>query len=220
MSYILEALKKLEEKRRRAETPNDLLTHHESAPLHVERRAPWHYVVLAALILNAGLLLWWLRPWQPSGAHRVEDHMESKASAAPPLPEAMARPERESGTPGKMTSESAPTTEGRDNNVIPDSPGRPAVATEQADLNVAQNKIGDRKVCNFNDLPPSVRQDLPAVTIAGHFYSSDPSSRIVVINGKIMREGQVIVGNMRLEQITPDGVVMSFQGYRFRRGVF
>ncbi len=216
MSYILEALKRLEEKRRGVERPHDLLSAWQSAPRSVGRRSSLVYFLLAALILNAGLLLWWLRPWQPALARRTEKNVES---TVPQTVVGQTGANREIAIDRAVQSVHAGSDEERERPVVPVSPARPAETGPE----YRRNEIsvsGSRKVYDLNDLPPSVRQDLPAVTIAGHFYSPDPSARVVVINGKMAREGQVVTGNLRLEQITPEGVVMSFQGYRFRRAVF
>jgi hypothetical protein len=63
MSFILDALKKLDHKQKPGSVP-DLLTVHE--PAHREpRKRPWLlYVILLALILNAGIIALWLHPWE------------------------------------------------------------------------------------------------------------------------------------------------------------
>ncbi|MGC1403062.1 MAG: hypothetical protein WA974_09060 [Thermodesulfobacteriota bacterium] len=63
MSYILEALKKVEQKRMQEESPESLalLGTPESGS---KKRLLWPYPVMAALILNAGVMLWWIGPWR------------------------------------------------------------------------------------------------------------------------------------------------------------
>lgn len=69
-------------------------------------------------------------------------------------------------------------------------------------------------------LPLSVRQDLPDISITGHIYSNEPASRIVNINGQILREGETVAADLKLEEITSDGIVLSFRGYRFHMRTF
>lgn len=71
----------------------------------------------------------------------------------------------------------------------------------------------------MEDLPLSVRQDLPAMTISVHAYSDNPAARLVGIDSRILREGDDVVAGLKLEQITPDGMILGFKGYRFSRGV-
>ncbi len=64
MSFILEALKKLEQKKQQGSVP-DLMTVHSSMPQQEKKnRSIWPYIILIALLLNAGILTVWLRPWQ------------------------------------------------------------------------------------------------------------------------------------------------------------
>lgn len=57
------------------------------------------------------------------------------------------------------------------------------------------------------------------MTISVHAYSGNPGKRLVGINNRILREGEYVVPGLKLEQITPDGMIFSYKGYSFRRGV-
>lgn len=71
MSYILDALKKSEEERQRGEIPG-LQTVQTNPVSKPHRRSYWPYVLMTVLLLNAGSVLWWLRPWQSDkGFHAV-----------------------------------------------------------------------------------------------------------------------------------------------------
>jgi hypothetical protein len=35
----------------------------------------------------------------------------------------------------------------------------------------------------------------------------------------MLHEGEYVASGLRLEQITPDGMIFSYKGYRFSRGV-
>jgi general secretion pathway protein B len=63
MSYILDALKKSNEERKRGTVP-DVLTVQETRAQVQGNRHWWPYLLFAALALNAGIFLWWLAPWQ------------------------------------------------------------------------------------------------------------------------------------------------------------
>ena len=68
------------------------------------------------------------------------------------------------------------------------------------------------------ELPPAIQQEIPAMTIQLHAYSSNPTERLVSINSRMLREGGSLAPGIRLEQITPDGMIFSYKGYRFQRG--
>jgi general secretion pathway protein B len=72
MSYILDALKKSEKERQRAVVP-DVLTVQELRSQAQKKRVWWPYLLLAALVINAGLLVWWLNPLQ-SEKTRAPEH--------------------------------------------------------------------------------------------------------------------------------------------------
>ena len=63
MSFILDALKKLEQKRQQGAVP-DLMTIHVPERQKHGKRALWPYLVLGALVLNAGILVAVFRPWK------------------------------------------------------------------------------------------------------------------------------------------------------------
>ena len=69
------------------------------------------------------------------------------------------------------------------------------------------------------ELPLAVRRDLPPMSIMVHAYSAQPADRLVGINNKLLHEGDEIAPGLRLEEITPDGMVLNYKGQRFHRGV-
>lgn len=71
----------------------------------------------------------------------------------------------------------------------------------------------------LKQLPVEVQKSLPELHISFHSYSIKPSARLVSIGGKILRQGQEIDDNLKLEKITVTGVVLNFNGKRFRLDV-
>ncbi|MFZ3137740.1 MAG: general secretion pathway protein GspB [Thermodesulfovibrionales bacterium] len=66
----------------------------------------------------------------------------------------------------------------------------------------------------LNELSASLKNALPPIRITSHLYRGD--SRLVSINGKIMSEGVNMGEGLFLDEITPEGVILSFRGHRFR----
>lgn len=66
----------------------------------------------------------------------------------------------------------------------------------------------------IRELPAHIQQQLPPFTMSVHGYAGDNNS-LIRLNNKIMREGSILEGRYRLEEITPDGAIFSYQGYRF-----
>ena len=61
----------------------------------------------------------------------------------------------------------------------------------------------------FEQLTGSLRLDV-------HVFASQPAERFVLINMKRYYQGQQLQEGPRLDEITADGVILSFRGERFR----
>lgn len=73
-----------------------------------------------------------------------------------------------------------------------------------------------RKPLHIMQLPLSVQEKLPEFHISAHVYfAKKPASRLASINGKIVREGHSLVPDLKVEEITSDGVIFSYQQYLF-----
>jgi general secretion pathway protein B len=65
-------------------------------------------------------------------------------------------------------------------------------------------------------MPPEFRQSVPAMRVNIHVYAPEESSRILYINNKPYHRGDEIPGGVKVEEIVPEGVVLQFQGQRFK----
>ena len=74
------------------------------------------------------------------------------------------------------------------------------------------------KVVRFQDIPSRIRDSIP-ISISMLSCSKRPSESWVNLNGTKMREGEQMASGPRVETITPDGVVFSYQGHSFYKGV-
>lgn len=73
-----------------------------------------------------------------------------------------------------------------------------------------------REPLHMMQLPSSIQEQLPEFRISAHVYfAKKPASRLASINGKIVREGQKLVPDLKVEEITSDGVIFSYRGYLF-----
>lgn len=110
MSYILDALRKSEQERQRG-TPQGLEAVYASASSRPGSKSGWQWLLGIALLLNAGLMMWWFEPWkgkQP-GTETIPAHSVRSSQTKAVLP--------------------APET----NNPIQGGDTRPAMASGQAD---------------------------------------------------------------------------------------
>ena len=59
------------------------------------------------------------------------------------------------------------------------------------------------------------RVGLPELKLELHVYSNRPQERVAFINSRKYREGDTLAEGPQVEQITPDGVVLSLRGSKF-----
>jgi general secretion pathway protein B len=64
-------------------------------------------------------------------------------------------------------------------------------------------------------LPKNVRKRLPDFVMTAHIYDRESSKRFVLINGIKTREGENSLEDITVEQILPDGAVLSYEGHKF-----
>ena len=218
MSYILDALRKSDQQRRRGAAPTLLVG--QATAVATKRPAFLAYGMLVAALVGAGVVIGWLRPWQteqaaPTGAELV---------AAKPL---ASTPRQPASAPSEMAPQPKPELQVQDAKppaqaapvLVPAKPQRPARAKPKTDGTPREANAGVQPVISMAELPLSIQQELPAMTISVHAYSGNPGKRLVGINNRILREGEYVVPGLKLEQITPDGMILSYKGYSFRRGV-
>ncbi|MDR9388952.1 MAG: general secretion pathway protein GspB [Wenzhouxiangella sp.] len=66
------------------------------------------------------------------------------------------------------------------------------------------------------ELPLSVREALPSLTLNVHVYAPVPENRFVLINGRRLQQGEVFgSGRLRVAEIRPEGALIDFDDYRF-----
>ncbi|HEY1393642.1 MAG TPA: general secretion pathway protein GspB, partial [Methylibium sp.] len=65
------------------------------------------------------------------------------------------------------------------------------------------------------DLPDEVRRSLPQLAIGGSVYSEAPGSRLLIVNGQPLHEGDQPAPGVVLERIKLKSAVMSYKGYRY-----
>lgn len=65
-------------------------------------------------------------------------------------------------------------------------------------------------------MPADFRASVPPLSLDVHVYAAANTSRFVLINMKKYHEGEKLAEGPQLVEITPDGVIMSYQGQQFR----
>jgi hypothetical protein len=120
---------------------------------------------------------------------------------------------------GRDTNEPTLGNNSRDN-AANDTAGNPddyAPATDpQSPLFKGHVKRGtDSGLVLYQDAAVVPGANLPQLRLDLHVYAARPQDRFALINMHKMHEGDALPEGVRLESITPDGVIMSHNGSRF-----
>jgi general secretion pathway protein B len=240
MSYILDALRKSEQQRRQGDTPAAHLTPSaEVAPVPVTR-VGLILLALALLLIGSagGFLLGGWQPWRDKPAPAQEaaapertaawapdsldlpNSSDSRLAATSPAIDvaetspllAAPAPEALPVTPTPPMPVPAPTPAP---SVSEPAPSRPASVTPTP----TPRPTAPTVVVAPAPPPPELEREIPPIRIAMHGYTPVARDRLVMIDGALLREGEAVAPGLRLEEITPDGVVLGYKGYRFHRSV-
>lgn len=71
---------------------------------------------------------------------------------------------------------------------------------------------------SFAELSPEARAQLPQVSVSGSTYSKNPALRMLIVNGKVLQEGQEISPGFKLETIGQRSAVLNHNGLRYSIG--
>lgn len=245
MSYILDALKKSERERKQGAVPDVLTVQEDVQKARGKRPLWPIIVAMALLlnlVLFGWLFAPWkigsgrnapaVLPADPeqqggilpetSPASSIEEQLPSRTTArdmqtsSPKWPAAAdnelhARPPRETVLQADIQPEPAPPAR------------QPEKTAKAADQQAAQPPEeapaalppAEDRIYRLKELPEQLKKTLPDFTITAFLYAATPSSRMVQINGQMLREGEDLSPGLKLEEITPDGVIMSSRSYRF-----
>lgn len=259
MSYILDALKKSEEERKRGSIPDPLAVQ-ESLLRAPKKKNIWPYLIIFVLALNAVVFSLWIYAPPPKKSVTPARSSSVRVDSG----DRISSPSAEKDTGGRATkglkaSDTSPTGEKvtSDNSVnistkqqlqqqvrvdanakiktlesrtAAAEPGRSPAKTaippadaenKRASAETKSDNIplpAPNRIYGLNELPPSLRQNLPDFVVSVFLYSEDPASRLVRVNGKMMKEGQFLDAGLKLEEIIPAGVLFSYKHYRFLIG--
>jgi hypothetical protein len=227
MSYILDALRKSDEKR------NMLNPSVETGPgkHHGRARLPLFIWVCIALAGTAFFGWWIAKRDQPvTTAPSAMIPAPERLPVATPHPQAD-KPESpaimtpaNAGHPASQAEQPAhPVHAGSAaESEAPTAPEGGALIKPAAPSGKKITAVTDphAPVPDYPDLPEEMLNSLPPIHIEGHIYDANPSARMIVINGHVRHEGQKIGKALVLEEITANGAILNYQGMLFRIGVF
>jgi len=222
MSYILDALRKAEAERERGSVPN---IHAQPAFAGAPARGarPRSRVWIAVAVVGVLLVIAAALPWFFM-ADRSAVPAPVAAAPAPvvaPMPVPTTMPASAAAAPAKVPAPTttAPTATAAAAPVqpapVPVRKPRPAPAVASAAAVTAAASATEERVYAMNELPDDIRRQLPGLSVGGSMYSTTPASRLVIVNGQVLHEGDRLTPELVLQQIKLKAAVFAFKGYRF-----
>jgi general secretion pathway protein B len=233
MSFILDALKKSESDRQRQSGPS--LFEVKVAP--PRRTLPVWAVAIAVLLgINVIVISWMLlrRPaQQPAAASpqptatAVHDAPAARAAITPPAQGSVASGQAAGAAPaaGVATPPAAPAGRSAALASGAQSAGQPPPGDNPSDNAPAVEPAATPGFATSGGGPatgdmPLYQQiatsdGLPALHLDMHVFADRPRDRFVLINMHRLGEGDTLPGGVHVEEIRPDGVVLTYQGTQF-----
>jgi general secretion pathway protein B len=212
MSYILEALKKSEQERQIGHVPDISMVQETPRPV-VFRWPRWLLIALVVNVLILSVIIW--RPWEMRTAQPDSQAMAPTSTPAPvpaetqPIVDAsVAEP---ASAPAVVHSEAPEVDLPAPVSQMPLPPPAPIYNPEPARIET-EPVLPPR----WQDLSIDERNNLPAPRIDVHVFAREPARRFVLINLRKYQEGDTIDGGATIESILADGIVLSYQGQRYR----
>ncbi|UAA37967.1 general secretion pathway protein GspB [Paraneptunicella aestuarii] len=86
---------------------------------------------------------------------------------------------------------------------------------EPAEQQKPLNQVVSPDVPRVDQMPGWILSSLPRMSFSAHMYASEPADRWVKVNDIELGEGDWVDGQLRIERIEPQHVILSFQGHEF-----
>jgi general secretion pathway protein B len=214
VSFILDALRKSEIERQRQSGPSMA----EFPVAREDRRLPVALVVIGFLLaVNLAVVLFFLL--RDDTAAPAPATAPAATGAAQPAPPPATQPLPAAPSPLESEALSADEYETEPPAVyyeppVTEAPGAPDPtllprADAGADIGPGVTTAGD----DFAAVAAAT--GLPQLTVDLHIYATDPAKRAVFINGHRYTRGARMAEGPLVEDITPDGALLSYRGRRF-----
>jgi len=234
MSYILEALKKAQAERQLGNAP----TIHAPPPMYAAPdRAQGGNRRYLAIGLGAGVLvalaaLLWLR--QDAGqpvrlaTASVTAPAPEPAPVSAPAPVAVSPPVAAATPPAApapaplvreaapVAAKPAPAPAKPKEAPRPAAPAASPAEPAHAEPTAVVAPAGEETLRSLQQLPESLRREIPQVTFGGYIYSPTPGESLLLVDKTLRREGEEVAPGLVLERLTPKAAVMNYRGTRYR----
>lgn len=207
MSFILDAIKKSEHARKQAKEPDVFSLQNQDQSRSFEDKGRNRLLLFLTSIIFVAVIGWWLWPklatqlsdlgylstpgsLNTSGDKSTEKGLKSTFNKVI----SSVRPEREKG---KVNLATAPEAE---------------VAEKEDFIYNDESVLPPRHLIKeLWELPADYQSTIPNMEFSFHVFSKNPAKRTIIINGRRLREGQMIASNLKLRVITSTGIILFYK---------
>lgn len=216
MSFILDALKKSESERQRADAP----ALYEMKMATPRRGVAVWLIALASLLVINVIVLSVVLLRGTHGTARTDAALTATppAAANPTAPAATVAPSVPGpanpaplAAPAAAVPDNASASSAANGDAGDDAP---AIEPPPGHGNVNAN-TSSGEVPSYAQAASVPGANLPELRLDLHAYATNPADRFVFLNMTKLMEGQSTPAGVRVESITPDGAILSWQGSRF-----
>ncbi len=140
----------------------------------------------------------------------------SPAPEIPAKPPAAAKPKKAAAVAKRRESaiEKQPIRQA----AVPAASAKPS--QNDADLKLsttlAQQEPQDTGAASLRELPEQIQRELPKIAIGGYIYSGNQRERQLLVNKRLLHEGDEAAPGVVLEKMLPKAAVFNYKGYRYR----
>ena len=227
MSYILDALKKSEQQRGNGKIPDVQTVHSSSLNYRDEKKAYWPYILIAAIVLNLIAIIYFIVDKDSTSKTIASDVETNTTIVAIDNKDVIDAKPKPSTTNKKVHVENSTEIIPDEAPELPSTPVRNTAALNDNSTDVKVVSISkiipennsQETIVEYHDLPESILRQIPTITVSAHVYSSNPLQRSIVINNNFLEEGDYVLDNLTLHEITIDGAIFDLNGTRFNYGI-
>jgi general secretion pathway protein B len=231
VSYILDALRRADAERERGGVPSLHTQQYGALPGDDDAPRPPRLLltVIVVLVLALGSAL----AWNLWGGRDAAPRATAQTGVLTPPPvaavtaPALPAPVPAAPTPAPAVAAAVPATPAS----AADGPEarrqllaaaaamraeRRGTAHPRAPLPVPAPASPSTATASPGKLPDALRRELPALAFGGASFSKDPASRMVIFNGRVFHEGDVIAPDLVLQQIRNKAAIFTYRGYTYQ----
>ena len=147
-------------------------------------------------------------PAAPIGRREIEP-------VRPREPEREANPPRGTVRPA-AEAPAAPVRQAAGIAAVPRREVAAPTPTARQAASAAAAEVPPAGIVSYQELPPSIREVLPKLSLTGFAAVDETSARLAFVNDRVVKEGDEVSPGVRLERVDADGMVLNYRGYRFR----